>query len=233
MNAPAGNPLNRLLGQGPAVIWAMVVGGVLWTFHGYFQYLTPLGPDAVWREDLGYSPILSTELFLLYNVPGVVALLLTSWATLSYVSRLRTAHTGLIRAAQILGLLAFVFGLIAAVGLGVLFVAPTTGGLSLGVPLLGLALFLIGLAVARDGKGPYPPPRLLGPLLMLLGAIGMMTLPLRPLMFALAMLPLAFGTTAFALFGAGWVVLGFSLRSRISQEAGAANTKQPSERHEC
>ena len=210
----------------------MVVGGILWFFHGYFEYMPPLGPDVVWREELGYSPIVSTELFLLYSVPGVMALLLTSWATVSYVSRLRTAHTRLKRAAQILGLLAFVFGLIAAVGLGVLFDPLTTGGLSFGVPFLGLSPILIGLAVARDGKGPYGHPRLLAPLLMLLGVIGMIALPLRPLMFALALFPLAFGTAAFALFGAGWVVLGFSLRSRTSQEAGTADARQPSERHE-
>lgn len=232
MNAPAGSPFNRLLGHGPTVLWAMVVGGILWIFYGYFRYMTPRGPDVVWREDLGYSPILSTELFLLYNLPGVLALLLTSWATLSHLSMLRTAHTGWKRAVQILGLLAFIFGLIAAAGQVVMFDPLTTGGISLGVPILGLALLLTGLAVVRDGYGPYGGPGLLRPLLMLLGVIGMMALAVRPLMFALALLPLAFGTAVIALFGAGWVALGFGLRSRIGRRAGIADARQPSERHE-
>jgi hypothetical protein len=223
MNSRAGSPFNRLLGQGPAVLWAMVVGGILWIFYGYFRFMTPQGPDAVWREDLQYSPIVSTELFLLYNLPGVLALLLTAWATLSYLARLRTAHTGLRRAAQILVLLAGLFGLTAAAGLVVLFAPPTMGGISLGVPALGLALFLTGLAAIRDGNGPYGRLGLLGPLLMLLGVIGMITLPLQPLIYAMALLPIAFGTAEFALFGAGWVVLGFSLRSRFAQGARTAN----------
>jgi hypothetical protein len=218
MNARAGNPLNRLLGHGPAVLWAMGVGGILWIFHGYFRFMTPQGPDAVWREDLQNSLIVSTELFLLYNLPGVLALLLTAWATLSYLPRLRTATTGLKRAAQILVLVASIFGLIAAVGVVVLSVPPTVGGISFGVPVLGLALSLSGLAVIRDGTRHYGHPRLLGPLLMLLGVIGMFTLPLQPMVYALALLPLPFGTAVFAMFGAGWVVLAFSLRSQMRRE---------------
>ena len=71
------------MGSGQPVLWAMIVGGVLWIVHGYYRNLTPHGPDVQWQEDLRYSPVLSTELFLLYNVPGVLALLLTAWAALS------------------------------------------------------------------------------------------------------------------------------------------------------
>jgi hypothetical protein len=222
MKALIGNLINRMLGQGPAVLWAMVAGGILWIVHGYFRFMTPQGPDAVWREDLQYSPILSTELFLLYNLPGALALLLTAWAALSYLPTLRTARTGLRRAAQMLVLLASIFGLIATAGQVVLFVPMTTGGISLGVPVLGLALFLTGLAVIRDAQGPYGHPGLLGPALMLLGVTGMFTLPLQPLMYALALLPLAFGTGLFALFGIVWIILGFSTRNETVKEAGAS-----------
>ena len=222
MNARGRSPFNRLLGRGLAVFWAMAVGGILWIVHGYFRFMTPGGPDSVWREDLGYSPIVSSELFLLYNVPGVLALLLTAWATLSYLSTFRTHHAGLKRAARILALVAFVFGVIAAVGLVVLFVPPATGGISMGVPFLGLALFLTGLGVVEDGTESYGHSRRSGPLLMLLGVIGMLTLPVQPLIYALALLPLAFGTALFAVFGAGWVVLGFTLRSRMGHGAETA-----------
>lgn len=56
MNASAGRPFSRLSGHGSAVLRAMVAGGMLWIFHGYFRFMTPQGPDAVWREDLRYSP---------------------------------------------------------------------------------------------------------------------------------------------------------------------------------
>lgn len=49
--------------------------------------------------------------------------------------------------------------------------------------------------------------------MILLGVTGVFTLLLRPLMFALALLPLAFGAAASALFGAAWILLAFSLRN--------------------
>lgn len=213
MKASTETPIFRMLGQGPAVLWATTVGGILWVVYGYFEFMTPQGPDVVWREELGYSPILRTELFLLYNLPGVLALLLTAWATLSYLRTLRTGHTGLKRAALIVALLASAFGLLATAGQVIPFDPLTTGGLSLGTPILGLALFLAGLAVVRDRKALYGQAGWTGPVLVLLGVIGMFTLPLRPLMFALALLPLAFGAAAFTLFGAGWIILALSLRN--------------------
>jgi hypothetical protein len=85
MSAAGKGPLKRMMGRGEPVLWAMIVGGVLWIVHGYYRNLSPHGPDVQWQEDLGYSPVLTTGLFLLYNVPGVLALLLTAWAALSFV----------------------------------------------------------------------------------------------------------------------------------------------------
>lgn len=62
MNAPNRYKSNPLLGNGPTVLWAMNAGGILWIVYGYFRFMTPQGPDVEWREELGYSPILSTEL---------------------------------------------------------------------------------------------------------------------------------------------------------------------------
>ncbi|UZX02266.1 hypothetical protein F8G81_06275 [Arthrobacter sp. CDRTa11] len=219
MNTPDSR-WRRLLGHGPGLLWAMVAGGLLWMVHGYLRFLTPQGPDAVWREDLQYSQILSTPLFLMYSLPGVLALLLSSWAALSFLPTLATGRTGLRRAARIFALLAFVFGLVAAVGQVVLFVSPTIGGISFGVPSLGLALFLAGLAAGReggaDGRGPH---RFVGLWMMLLGGIGMLTLPVQPLVYALELLPLTFATAVFALFGAGWIGLAFTLRTETAPAA--------------
>lgn len=226
MKAPTANLTNQLRGRGPAVLWAVIVGGFLWIIHGYFRFMTPQGPDAVWREELGYSPILSKELFVLYNLPGVLALLLTSWAVLSYMPTFHNSRTALRRAAQLLVLLASLLGLMATVGLAALFVPPATGGISMGVPVLGLALFLAGLSVARSSNGQEGHRRFLGPALVVLGVIGMVTLPVQPLMYALALLPLAFGAALFALFGAGWIFLGFSLRTEPVKDAGTAYARQ-------
>ena len=211
MNARTGNPISRLLGHRPAVTWVMVAGGILWIIHGYFRSMTPLGPDQEWREDLGYSQILNTALFLLYDLPGVLALLLTSWATLSYLPMLSTPRTGVKRAARLLLILGFIFGLVSAAGLMIRFVAPTTAGLDVGTLVLGMALFLAGLAAVKGGNRLYDHPGLAAPVLMLLGAVGIFTLPLRPLMYAFTLVSVAVGAAVFALFGAGWIVLGFGL----------------------
>ena len=212
MSAMPKGPLKRP-GQGQPALWAMIVGGVLWIVHGYYRNLMPHGPDVQWREDLGYSPVLSTELFLLYNVPGVLALLLTAWATLTFVVVLAGSRGRLKQTALVLAALSLLLGIIAGGGQVMLFDPLTFGGLSFGVPVLGLALFLVGLAVARAGRSGAGHSRLLGPGLVLIGAVGMFVLPLRPLMYALEILPLAVGAGVFALFGAGWIMLGVILRN--------------------
>lgn len=90
-------------------------------FNWYFKFLMPAEPDAMWQEDPGYSKILRSGLFFLYNVPGV---------------------------------LAFLLGLLAAVRLAVLLASPTTGGIDLGVPALGLALNVVGIGGESSGSGP-------------------------------------------------------------------------------
>lgn len=222
MRAMPKGPLKRM-GRGQPMLWAMIAGGVLWIVHGYYRNLMPHGPDVQWREDLGYSPVLSTELFLLYNVPGVLALLLTAWAALSFVVVPAGSRSRLKQAALVFAALSLLLGIIAGGGQVMLFDPLTVGGLSFGVPVLGLALFLVGLAVVEEaGRTGEGHSRLLGPGLMLVGALGMFVLPLRPLMYALEMLPLAVGAGVFALFGAGWITLGVMLRNAPERNAGTA-----------
>ncbi|MBT2554420.1 hypothetical protein [Arthrobacter sp. ISL-5] len=222
MNAPTIRPLRRVLGRGEPVWWAMFIGGLLWIVHGYYRNLTPHGPDVLWQEDRQYSPVLSAELFVLYNLPGVLALLLTAWAALSYLAFVPAAHSRLRRTARVLVALSLVLAIIAAAGQLIQFDPLTTGGLSLGAPVVGLALFLSGVAATGDGHDRNGNPKLLGLGLMLLGAVGMFVLPLRPLMYALELLPLAFGAAIFALFGTGWIILGFSLRNAAARDTGTA-----------
>lgn len=198
----------------------MGAGGILWMVYGYFQFVTPQGPDVIWREDLGYSPILSNELFLLYNLPGVLALLLTLWAAVAFIRTLHVQKSRAKRTTQLLAVLASFFGLIAVVGQSILFDPLKTLGLALGTPLLGLAMLLAGVIIIRDARSTKGRKRSLGTTLLFLGLIGLLTLLLRPLMFALALLPLAFGTAAFAAFGAAWILLALSLRNEPEWRGG-------------
>lgn len=208
-------------GQGVAVFWGMVVGGVLWIIAGYLRYMTPLGPDVMYREDLGFSQIISAQLFLLYNIPGVLALLLTAWAALSYLSMPQSALIGMKRAAKVFVLLAFLLALVAATGQVIRFDPLTTGGLRTGLPILGLALLLAGLSVARESNGQEGHQRFLGLELILLGVIGMATLPVGTIIYAFALLPLEFGSALYATFGTGSIVVGFSLHKDMAENAGS------------
>ena len=167
--------------------------------------------------------IVSTGLFGLYNLPGALALLLAAWAAFSFLSALRTGRRALKFAARILTLLAFVLGLVAVAGLLIGFSPPTFAGVSLGMPVLGVALILTGLLLAREGDGLQEHPRRLGPGLILLGAVALFILPLWPMMFALNWLPLWFGALIYALCGAGWIIIGLSLHADPARSAGNAH----------
>ncbi len=212
MHASAASRMALIFGHGPMVLWAMVAGGILWMVYGYFRFMAPQGPDVVWREDLGYSPILSNELFVLYNLPGVLALLLTLWAALSFIRALRKQKSRMKRAAQLLAVMAALFGLIAVVGQAILFDPLKTLGLALGTPLLGFSMLLAGAIIVRDPGSADGGKRSLGPSLIFLGLMGVFTLLLRPLMFAFELIPLAFGVAASAAFGAAWILLALTLR---------------------
>lgn len=185
----------------------MAAGGALWAVFGFYRFLLPHGPDVQWREDLGYSLILSNGLFLLYNLPGVLALLMTSSAAFRYVAAVHPVNGRLGSVSRVLLVFAAVLGLMAAAGQLGQFDALTTGGLSFGVLFLGLALFLAGMAMSGGNHRPGRYQRMRGSALMLLGATGMVVLLLRPLMYALQLLPLAFGAAACILFGLGWILL--------------------------
>lgn len=143
----------------------------------------------------------------MYNLPGVLALLMTSLAAFRYVAAVQPGKRKLGNVSLLLLIIAAAFGLMAAAGQLGQFDALTTGGLSFGVLFLGLALFLAGLAMTGKNTSlrRYRPAPAFA--LILLGITGMLVLLLRPLMFALQLLPLAFGTAACVLFGVGWILL--------------------------
>ncbi|MGX1159885.1 hypothetical protein FBY31_1754 [Arthrobacter sp. SLBN-100] len=204
---------------GLAIRLIMAFGGALWAAYGYYRFMTPYGRDVLWREDLGYSLILSHGLFILYNLPGVLALLATTWAALSCATALRSVPGKLRTGSQVLLVFAAVFGLTAMAGQLGQIDALTTGGLSFGALFLGLGLFSAGLSVAREKPSSSRLSTMISSGLMLLGGAGVMILLLRPLMFALQMLPMAFGAAACVVFGLGWILLALASRAEAKRRA--------------
>ncbi|MFE6256577.1 hypothetical protein [Agromyces sp. NPDC057865] len=212
----------RLRGEGPAARWTLIIGGALWIVHGYLRFIPPAGTDVVFRPELGYAVVIRSDLFVVYNVTGVLALLLTSGGTLLLLSTLSAGHRGWRRAARIVAVVAVFLGLLALMGLLLMFDPLTTAGLDLGEPVLGAALALAGLAEVLDGSSSGH-PRWRGPLLIVTGAIGMAMLPLRPAIYALGLLPIEAGVLGLALFGVGCILVGATVRSHSTRPGRTAS----------
>ncbi len=188
---------------------AMVVGGVLWAVHGVFEMLTPFGTASVYDGNLGYELITDRALYLLYGIPGAVALILSSFG-LTTLTRGRSGR--LVGIGRVLAVATLTAGVLSGVGLAIgsapLFVAP----IALGTPVLGAAACVVARGARSADRGPLlvigarSADR--GPLLVI-GALGLFALPLRPLVYAAQVIPLAVGAMVIGLFGLGWVVLGW------------------------
>lgn len=177
---------------------AMIAGGALWMFHGVFSMIAPFGTASVYQRDLGYEVITNPSLFLVYGVPGALALMLTAFglgAIATRSGRLSTVGRVLAYAMLVAGVLS---GVGLAIGLPPLFVAP----IGFGTPLLGVAAILTGA-----GRGPVLDAT--KTLLIAVGALGLFHLPLLPLVFAVGIIPHAVGAVVIGLFGLGWVALGW------------------------
>ncbi len=176
----------------------MIVGGTLWMFHGVFFLIAPFGTASVYQRDLGYEVITNPSLFLVYGVPGALALMLTAFGLGAIAMRAgRLSAVGRVLAYAMLaaGVLS---GVGLAIGLPPLFVAP----IGFGTPLLGIAAVLIGA-----DRGPVWDAT--KALLIAVGALGLFHLPLLPLVFAVGIIPHVVGAAIIGLFGLGWVALGW------------------------
>ena len=160
-------PLHRWAGP------AGVVGGLLWVPYGVFEMLEPWGTDTVYRDDVGYSLITDTRLFVAYSLPGSLALLLTALGLLGVLARLRlsAARTG--RSGRLLAYVALALGALSLFGVVVTFDPLFTAGRIFGTLALGAATVVAGLAARGAGA---PPGWAAG--LLLLGLLGLSLLPL-------------------------------------------------------
>lgn len=155
-----------------------VAGGLLWIAYGPLELLEPFGADTRYDEAKGYDVVTDRAAWTLTSATGAVALLLTALAAR------RLLASRLAVAAAVLGGVAL---LATAVGFDPLFTGPR---------ILGTALLAFTLLRAPQG-------RIAG-----LGALGLLLLPLWPLVFAVEVVPPALGAALFAAWGAGWVLVG-------------------------
>lgn len=186
---------------------AAVVGGLLWVPYGVFELLKPWGVDTVYRDDRGYEVVTDALLYRVYNLPGSVALFLTAVGLLGALERLGLpmGRAGCI--ARILAIIAMALAVLSAIGVVAGFDPLFTAPRIFGTLALGAGTTLAGVASHR-GHGAFS----WTVTLVLLGLLGLFLLPLWPLVHALEVVPEGGGAGIIALFGLGWVLVGYRLR---------------------
>jgi molybdenum cofactor synthesis domain-containing protein len=112
------------------------------------------------------------------------------------------------RIGLILAYVAVVLAVLSVAGVIALFDPLFTSGRVFGTLALGIATFLAGV----DARRNHTAPGWMGALLAL-GLAGIFLLPLWPLVYALQWVPETAGATFIALFGLGWMAVGYVLRS--------------------
>ena len=182
---------------------AAIGGGVLWSAYSVFEMLAPWGVASVYQDDLGYDRMLNVRLFQTYVLPGTVAVMLLSCGLLGLIARWQLPATRTTRVARMLAYVALGCGSVGVVG-GLLPLAPLAlGGAMLGSIVVGFATFLVALA-SRDA----PVGRAERVAVLVVGVLGLMLMPLRPLVNALDLLAPSAGALVLALFGLGWAGIG-------------------------
>ncbi len=189
---------------------AAVLGGVLWEPYGVFEMLEPWGPDVVYRDELGYAQVIDTVRFIAYSLPGSLALLLTSLGLLGILALLQLPARRGGRSVRFLAYAALGLAMLSTAGVIAQVDPLFTGGRIFGSLALGAATFLAAVDVRRDGDAPGWTLTLL-----VLGLIGLLLLPLWPLVYALQWVPRGGGAVIIALYGLGWVAAGSSLWSTM------------------
>ncbi len=192
------------------VAFLLVAAGLLWILYGPFTMLQPWGTDVAYDEAKGYSVILDVGLFRAYGLPGALALVLSA-AGLLGLTPVRRSGGLLGRGTRLLTYVALALGLVSLVGLVALFDPAFTAGRVFGTVALGGAAVLASLAARRGG-----PDRTWVWGLLVLGAVGLLLLPLWPVVHALRWLPPGGGAVVIALFGLGWLWAGWRVRAEAA-----------------
>ena len=118
---------------------AAVVGGVLWVPYGVFEMLEPWGAAKVYQEDVGYSVIVDASPFVVYSLPGALALLLTSTGLLEVLGLLGRAAGRARTVGRVLAYVALALAVLSLVVVVVLFDPVFTAARVFGTLALGAA----------------------------------------------------------------------------------------------
>ena len=183
-----------------------ILGGLLWIPYGLFEFLQPWGVDTIYRENRGYEVVTDPRLYWVYSLPGSLALLLTALGLLGVLGQSgpRTGWIG--RVTLVLTYIAVVLAVLTVAGGVVQFDPLFTGPRILGTLALGAATLLVGVKAHRAGVTAGWTVSLLA-----LGLIGLFLFPLWPLVYAIEVLPEGAGAGIIAVYGFGWVLLGYRL----------------------
>jgi hypothetical protein len=184
---------------------AALSGGLLWVPYGVGEMLQPWGEDTRFLEELGYEIIVDLLLFRVYSLPGSLALLLCTLALLGGFGR-RNLPERIGRAGRILASAALVLAALSIAGVVVSFDPLFTAPRIFGTLALGAATTLAAIERGRADE-PWSGTALL----LTVGLLGLFLLPLWPLVFAVEVMPAGVGAAVLALFGLGWMLLGYRL----------------------
>ena len=174
--------------------------------YGVFEMLQPWGEDTDYRDDRGYEVVTDALLYRVYGLPGSTALLFTTLGLLGVFALLGLPAGRPGRSGLVLAYVASALAVLSAVGVAVLFDPLFTAPRIFGTLALGAATLLAGVDARRRGAARGWPTALLA-----LGLLGLFLLPLWPLVYAVELLPEGAGAGVIALFGLGWVVVGYRL----------------------
>lgn len=180
-------------------VTALVAAGALWAVHGTLTMLKPWGDEARYSEVRGYSLVVDDGLFLLYNGPGALALLLTAAAVLVLARQIEPSRPRLAGAGKVALWLSIALGVVSVGGVVTLFDPVFTAARVAGAFVLGLGAALVATAASRWAG-----------LAARLGAVGVLTLgllPLWPLVYAVRWLPEWGGAAYFVVLGLSVVAL--------------------------
>ena len=199
----------------------MLLGGALWILYGPFTMLQPWAADVVYRDSVGYSVVVDAAVFVVYSLPGSLAVVLTASGLLGLASQFRPGSRGKARTMSGLVYTAVGLGLISLVGVISLFDPIFTAGRIFGTLSLSLAL----LMAARAAHTGHAEDAWLVAL-TIVGLIGLFLLPVWPLVYALRWLNEGLGAFSIAAFGIGWMILGWRFWA-APPEHGKRHTAEP------
>lgn len=189
---------------GDRVMWLIgMLGGLLWIPYGVFEMLQPWGIHKAYGHEQGYDVVTDSLLYLLYSLPGSLALMLTAVSLLGICRHRALGTGGTVTASRALAVIALLVGGLSLIGVALEFDPLFTGPRLVGTMALALGILLAGWAARRAGSAATS-----GWVLIAVGLLGVFLFPLWPLVNGLALVPAWFAAAVVALFGLSWVVVG-------------------------